>query len=613
MEDINSSELPTVEPNPVYLNPELPVADRVENLLAQMTLAEKIGQMTLVEKGSLTPPAVQARFIGGVLSGGGGYPQPNTPEAWREMVNGFQEQALATRLGIPLLYGVDAIHGHNNVVGAVIFPHNIGLGAANDPALMKLIGRATAEEMAATGIFWNYAPVLAVPQDIRWGRTYEGFSENTERVTALSTAFLEGQQGTDLSEATTVLGTPKHYVGDGATAFGTSTQEIFQRYLLDQGDAQIDEATLRRIHLPPYQAAVNAGARSIMVSFSSWNGVKLHGQPYLLTEVLKGELGFTGFLVSDWGGIDQISNNYYDAVVTAINAGIDMNMVPYDYELFIETLTEAVANEAVPLARIDDAVKRILTVKFELGLFERPLGDQSLLSIVGLDEHRALARQAVSESLVLLKNEGQVLPIPSEVETVLVGGPAADDIGIQSGGWTIEWQGLEGEITPGTTVLEGIEAGASESTTVYYEPTGKVARVLMDDGSTLAPDLCLGVVGERPYAEGVGDSADLALPKTDLTMLANMRAGCDNLVVVLLSGRPVIVTPWLEEWDALVAAWLPGTEGGGVADVLFGEVAFSGKLPYTWPSAVDQLPFDFDNLDIGDPGVLFPFGYGLEY
>ena len=387
-----TSETATDSEALIYTDPEVPVADRIDDLLARMTLEEKIGQMTLVEKNSLEPADVTTHFIGSVLSGGGGYPTVNSPEKWAEMVAEFKNAAEETRLGIPLIYGVDAVHGHNNVEGAVIFPHQIGLGATRDADLVERIGRATAVEVAATNIFWNYAPVVAVARDIRWGRLYEAYSEDTELVTTLGLAYLRGQQGDDLADSTTILATPKHFVGDGGTAWGTSMTEDYQ---LDQGDTQVDEATMRAVHLPPYDATVDAGALSVMISFSSWNGAKMHGQRYWITEVLKEELGFEGFVVSDWGGIDQIDVNYYEAVVTAINAGIDMNMVPYDYGRFIRTLTKAVESGDVAQERIDDAVRRILRAKFALGLFERPLSDEAMLERVGSEAHRELAREAL--------------------------------------------------------------------------------------------------------------------------------------------------------------------------------------------------------------------------
>lgn len=582
-----------------YRNPNLPAEERVADLLARMTLTEKIGQMTLVEKNSINPADIAEFGIGGLLSGGGGYPIPNTPENWAAMVDGFQAQALESRLEIPLIYGVDAVHGHNNVVGAVIFPHNIGLGAANDPALLTQIGRVTALEMIATGIYWNYAPVLAVPQDIRWGRTYEAYSENTEQVSLLAMAFMQGLQGDDLAAPDTVLATPKHYVGDGGAVWGSSTTGNFR---IDQGVTDVDEATLRAIHLPPYVAAINDGAQNVMISYSSWDGLKMHAHHYLITDVLRDELGFAGFVVSDWAGVDQISSDYYTAVVTSINAGVDMNMVPYDYRRFINTMLEAVENGDITEARIDEAVRHILLVKMAMGLFERPYSDPALLPLVGSDEHRAVAREAVAKSLVLLKNEGDILPLPKDLPLLLVGGEAADDIGIQSGGWTIEWQGRSGDITPGTTILQAIEATVAPETVVLYDKFGRFADVPADQSY-----VCLAVVGELPYAEGLGDSPDLRLSVNDLRLLGRMRELCDQLVVVMVSGRPLIITDQIDDWDALVAAWLPGTEGQGVVDGLFGDAPFSGKLSFTWPRSVEQLPLGSDD---GEP--LFPYGFGLS-
>ena len=366
------------------------IEQRVEKLLACMTLDEKIGQMTQVEKNSIKPGDITKYFIGSILSGGGGSPAGNnTPEGWAAMVNGFQEQALATRLGIPLIYGADAVHGHGNLYGATVFPQEIGLGAANDPSLVEKIGQATAEEMIATGVTWNFAPVVAVPQDIRWGRTYEAYGEDTTLVAKLGAAYIEGLQSqpagfnNEAGDSIYVLATPKHFLGDGGTKFGASTQNIMKSYLLDQGDMQVDEATMRALYLPPYKAAVDAGAMSIMVSFSSWNGVKMHAQKTLITDILKGELGFTGFVVSDWGGIDQINpGDYYKSVVTAVNAGVDMNMVPYDYFRFINTMKQAVDKGDIKPERIDDAVRRILTVKFMLGLFYHPTADPAMLATI---------------------------------------------------------------------------------------------------------------------------------------------------------------------------------------------------------------------------------------
>jgi beta-glucosidase len=594
-----------------YRDSTLSIEERVEILLAQMTLEEKIGQMTLVEKNSISADAVARFFIGGVLSGGGGYPFPNTPEAWAEMVGEYQDAALSTRLGIPMIYGIDAVHGHNNVEGAVIFPHNIGLGATRNPELVEQIGRITAQEMIATGIYWDYAPVVAVPQDIRWGRAYEGYSENTDLVIELSTAFLRGLQGDVLSDPGSVLGTPKHFVGDGGAVWSTSP---FGPSNIDRGVTDVDEDTLRAIHLPPYAAAIEAGARSIMISYSSWGGLNMHAQQYLITDVLKGELGFDGFAVSDWEAIDQITSDYYEAVVTSINAGVDMNMVPQAYTRYIEVMLRAVENGDISMERIDDAVRRILRVKLEMGLFEHPFGDEALLAEVGSEQHRAVAREAVSQSLVLLKNENDTLPIAPDTPTIFIGGSAVDDIGMQSGGWTIEWQGQIGDITPGTTIRDGIEAAVSDTTELHYNRFGRFVDVMDEGGNPVIADVGIIVIGEMPYAEWQGDNASLALADADVTAIENMREQSEKLVVILISGRPMIITDQLPLADAFVAAWLPGTEGQGVADVLFGSVPFTGRLSYTWPRSVDQLPFDFDNFATeGDDAPLFSFDYGLTY
>lgn len=595
--NITSAPLEATEtPPPVYLNPDFTPEERAENLLAQMTLEEKLGQMTLIEKGSLLNGDIARYFLGGVLSGGGGYPAGyNSPEGWRDMVVEFQAEALETRLGIPIIYGVDAVHGHNNVKGAVIFPHNIGLGATANPDLVEQIGEITALETSATAIKWNYAPVLAVVQDIRWGRTYESYGEDPDLVALLGEAYIRGLQGEDLSDPTSVAATPKHFVGDGGTAWGSSTTA---NYMIDQGDTILDEDTLREVHLAPYYPALEAGAKIVMVSFSSWNGEKMHGNDYLINTVLKEEMGFDGFVVSDWQGIDQVAENYYDAVVQSINAGVDMNMVPYNANLYLYSLQSAVENGDIPEERIDDAVRRILTVKFEMGLFDDPYLEGLDVSIVGSDQHRAVAQEAVSQSLVLLQNENDALPIDKDA-VVFVAGIDADNIGVQSGGWTIEWQGRSGYVTTGTSVLEGLEEIGGQN--VFYNRFGKFEQFDQQG------EIGVVVIGESPYAEGVGDSDDLGLSETDIGLIERVRTQVDKLVVVLISGRPLIITDQLDLADAWVAAWLPGTEGQGVASNLYGEHPFTGKLPVSWPRSMDQLPF---NQTGAEP--LFPFGYGLH-
>ncbi len=603
----------------IYKDPSQPVDARVEDLLSRMTFEEKIGQMTQVEKNSIRPGDISKYFIGSILSGGGGSPPINSPENWVEMVQGFQNEALATRLGIPLIYGVDAVHGHNNLKDATIFPQNIGLGAANDPDLVCKIAQATAQEMLATGVTWDFAPVVAVPQDIRWGRTYEGYSENTEIVITLGNAFIGclQQPQEDLSNTPIVVATAKHFIGDGGTIWGSSrTTFDGVLYKLDQGNMQVDENTLRELYLPPYKAAVEAGVKSVMASFSSWRDTKMHAQKYLLTDVLKDELGFEGFIVSDWQAIDQIDpKDYYTSVVTAINAGVDMNMVPYDYVNFITTIKKAVEEEDIPKERIDDAVRRILRVKFETGLFEQPIPDVLVFqNTIRSDEHLALAREAVRKSLVLLKNDHDALPVAKDAPIIFVTGLGANAIGIQSGGWTITWQGEIGAITEGTTILNAIQDTVSEETQVIFDKSGNFKNAKDASGNPLRASVGIVVVGETPYAEGVGDSSDLALPASDIETVKKTRERVDKLIIVIFSGRPVIIADILPEADAVVAAWLPGTEGAGVTDVLFGDYPFTGKLPYTWPRSKDQLPLNMNNL--GDKtscdGPLFPIGYGLE-
>lgn len=582
---------------------------RVEALLGQMTLAEKIGQLTLVEKNSITLDDVETYFIGGLLSGGGGYPNPNTAENWADMVNDFQKRALNTRLAIPMIYGVDAVHGHNNVFGATIFPHNIGLGATRNPDLVRRIARATAVEMAATGIYWNYAPALSVPQDLRWGRAFEGFSERPELVTEMAIAYLQGLQNPDgvpdLAAPTAVLGTPKHFVGDGGTAYGSSTTFIMVQYLLDQGVTDVDEALLRSVHLAPYFDALAAGARCVMASFSSWGGMKMHANRYLLTDVLKGEMGFEGFIVTDWEAINQITPDYYQAVVIAFNAGIDMNMVPFDYKRFIHCLTQAVNNGDVSMERIDDAVRRILKVKLELGLFDRPYADKSLLPHVGSQEHRELAREAVAQSAVLLKNEGGLLPLAKDTRLVFLAGEG-NDIGLQSGGWTIEWQGKPGPSTTGTTVLDAFLDSDSTDSLVVFDRFGNFDDQVTADGKPLQADVAVLMLAEQPYAEGRGDRESLLLSDADRELIARVRARAKKLVIVLFSGRPLIITEEIKLADAFVASFWPGTEAAGITDVLFGDKPFTGKLSFTWPRSMDQIPLKDAK---GEP--LFPFGFGL--
>ncbi|MEP7288126.1 MAG: glycoside hydrolase family 3 N-terminal domain-containing protein [Chloroflexota bacterium] len=592
-----------------YKNPALSNEERVENLLNQMTLAEKIGQMTQVEKNSLTPAEVNEYFIGSVLSGGGGNPTPNTPQMWRDMVESFQQSAFLTPLAIPLLYGSDAVHGHNNVIGSVIFPHNIGLGATRDEDLQERIGHIVAVECMATGVRWDFAPAVSVPQDIRWGRIYEGYSENTELVTRLAMAFMRGLQGAEGTALSGVLASVKHYVADGGTTWADRRDSAWvqnwgtETWGIDQGNAEIDEPTLRTVHLAPYQTAIKAGAMNIMVSYSSWQGIKMHAHHYLLTDVLKNEFGFQGFLVSDWKAVDQITPDYYQAIVIAVNAGIDMIMVPFDFKTCVKNLTLAVDQGEIPLERIDDAVKRILLAKFRLGLFERPFTDPSLLEHVGSSAHREVAREAVRKSLVLLKNHNHVLPLSKATGQLLVAGAAADNIGLQCGGWTIEWMGKTGNSTSGTTILDGIRQTVSNDTVIAYSAEANFDPQVRAEVGIL-------VLAEEPYAEGPGDRADLALSAKDIEVARRLEQHCEKVVAILLSGRPLLVSDQLAEWDAFVAAWLPGTEGQGIADVLFGDYPFTGKLGFTWPRTMQQIPLQSPYPDNLPP--MWEFGFGLE-
>lgn len=575
----------------------------VDSLVQQMTLAEKIGQMTQVEKNSIPPEDVTHYFIGSVLSGGGGNPQPNTPENWAKMVREFQEAALKTRLAIPLIYGSDAVHGHSNVYGAVMFPHNIGLGATRDADLLRRIAQVTSRELLATNVHFDFAPAVSIPYDIRWGRTYEGYSQDTELVTELALAYLGG-----LQDEPRVVASVKHFVADGGTTWGTTSkyewlhgnwQSLGDTNMIDQGDARFDEATLRAVHLPPYKATVEAGAQGVMVSFSSWNGLKMHAHRYLITDVLKGEFGFEGFVISDWMAVGQIDPDYSVSVIASINAGMDMVMVPYDYKKFITTLTAAVEAGDVSMERIDDAVRRILRAKAWLGMFEQPFGREDLLDTVGSAEHRQVAREAVRKSMVLLKNDGGVLPLPKDAR-IYVGGPGADDLGMQCGGWSIEWQGGRGPITVGTNILEGIKQAVGDTAQIHYN-----AECQFDQSAKAQVGIV--VIGETPYAEGIGDKSNLYPTEDDQDLIARMGQSCEKLVVILLSGRPLILTDVLPRVDAFIAAFLPGTEGGGVADVLFGDYPFTGRLSFAFPRSMDQVPYEA--LKQHPDGPLFPIGF----
>ncbi|MGC3961707.1 MAG: glycoside hydrolase family 3 N-terminal domain-containing protein [Verrucomicrobiota bacterium] len=559
--------------------------ENVTALLKQMTLAEKIGQMTQVDSNALHDKAdIQKYALGSVLSGGGSDPKDNTPQSWLQLANECQAWAQKTRLKIPLLYGVDAVHGHNNVLGAVIFPHHIGLGATRNVALVEQAARVTAKEIAGTGINWNFAPCVAVAQDARWGRTYESYSDSPELAGALGAAAVRGLQA-GFAGPDSVVACAKHFVGDGGTQNG-----------VDQGNTVMDETTLRKMHLAPYLPSLQAGVGSVMLSFSSWNGAKMHGQKHLVADVLKGELGFKGFTISDWAAIDQLPFDYKGSIAASINAGLDMAMVvtspgqPNSYVDFITKLTELVNEGRVPQSRIDDAVRRILRTKFESGAFAAKPVNPALTAAIGSSAHREVARDCVRQSLVLLKNDPAALPLAKNLKRLHVVGKAADDLGIQCGGWTISWQGEAGKVTPGgTTILQAIKQTVSADTKVSFSADGSGVEVA---------DAVIVVVGEMPYAEGKGDRTDLNLAASDVALIQRAKQSGAPVVTVLLSGRPLVLGAALEASDAFVAAWLPGTEGLGVADVLFGDYKPTGKLPRVWPQT---------------SGGNLPFGYGLTY
>jgi len=598
--------------------------DKIKAIVDEMTLAEKVGQMTQPDSGSVKDlNDITTLALGSMLSGGGSDPaNGNKLSDWADFYSERQKRALKSRLGIPLIYGVDAVHGHNNVLGAVVFPHNIGLGCTRNPELVEEIARITAREVRASGTQWAFAPCVTVPRDIRWGRTYEGFSEDPAVVALLGPAAVRGLQGTDLSGKESVAACAKHFIGDGGTEFKQGLSEG----MLDQGDVRVDEDILRAIHLSGYPPAIEAGVATIMPSYTSWNGVKCSGSKHLLTDILKKELGFEGFLISDYNAIYQLarpvaddsgppsdsfaaqvpSSDYKKCIEISINAGMDMVMLTDRYKEFITLLQELVEEGKVPVSRIDDAVTRILRVKFAMGMMgEDPnlWPDQELQPEFGSAAHRKVARQAVAESMVLLKNENVVLPVKSLPRRIHVAGSGADDLGMQCGGWTIDWQGGRGNLTPGgTTILAAIKEAAGEKTEVTFTPDGS---------QSAGADLGIVVVGEAPYAEMKGDRHDLSLSPEDIEAVAALKAAGLPVVVIVLSGRPVILGDAADQADAILAAWLPGTEGAGVVDVLTGAAPASGKLSFTWPRAMDQVPLGHVQEKIENP--LYPLGFGLSY
>ncbi|MEW6046022.1 MAG: glycoside hydrolase family 3 N-terminal domain-containing protein [Bacillota bacterium] len=598
-----------------------------------MSLAEKVGQMTQItltrlmgqnewDRGPLNEQWLKRvlvdNHVGSVLSGGGASPVPNNPETWAAVTNTLQQWAVEkTRLGIPIVYGIDAVHGHNNVLGATLFPHQIGLAATWDPKLVEEAARVTAQAVRATGIHWNFAPVADVGRDFRWGRFYETFGEDPYLASELVAAAVRGLQGTGLAPAGRVAATLKHFVGYSQPLNGQ-----------DRSPALIPLRTLREVFLPPFEAGIEAGARTVMVNSGSVNGVPVHASRYLLTDVLRKGLGFSGVVVSDWQDIHKLQSvhrvapTFREAVRLGIMAGVDMYMVPLDAAGFTQALISLVEEGMVPRDRIDEAVRRILTLKFELGLFENPYVDPSKAR-AAVEAGKELARRAAAESITLLKNKDNVLPLSHDVGSILVTGPSAGDVASQLGGWTVGWQGVSGyEVPPAVTVLEGLRQAAPLGTKVNYVPgwsaRGDFTEVI---DAARRSDVIVAVVGETPYAEGPGDAhiQGYELPPGQKALTEKLASTGTPLVVVLIAGRPLLIAEVVRAADAVVMAYLPGSEGGtAVAGVLFGKVNPSGKLPFSWPRDLVQVPLFYNHLrgeewPTPEYDPLFPFGYGLSY
>lgn len=589
---------------------------RITDLMAGMTVEEKVGQLVQGDIASITPDDVRRYRLGSILAGGNSDPGGRydaSPAEWLALADAFYDASMDTSQGgkaIPLLFGIDAVHGQSNIIGATLFPHNIGLGAARNPELLRRIGEITALETRVTGMEWTFAPTVAVPQDDRWGRTYEGYSESPTVVASYAGAMVEGLQGRigspDFLDGRHVIASVKHFLGDGGTTGGK-----------DQGDTRISEAELVRIHAAGYPPAIAAGAQTAMASFNSVNGEKMHGHRHYLTDVLKGRMNFGGFVVGDWNGHGQIKGCTTTDCPATINAGLDMAMASDSWKGFYETTLAALKDGRITTERLDDAVRRILRVKFRLGLFEagrpstRAVGGQ--FALIGAPEHRAVARQAVRESLVLLKNQNGILPL-SPKQRILVAGDGADDVGKQAGGWTLNWQGTgttRKDFPNADTIFEGIAQQARAA--------GGEAMLAIDGRYTVKPDVAVVVFGEDPYAEFQGDLPTLAYKpgdETDLGLIRRLKEDGIPVVAVFLSGRPLWVNREINAADAFVAAWLPGSEGGGVADVLLrgpdGRMQhdFKGRLSFSWPRTATQYA---NNVGQKDYAPLFPFGFGLSY
>jgi len=591
-----------VAKSPVGLDPA--IEKRITDMLARMTIEEKVGQVIQPEWKSIKPEEVTQYHIGSIENGGGAVPGGNkhsTVKDWVDLIEPYYQASVAPgqKVTIPLIWASDAVHGHNNVYGATLFPHNIGLGAAHDPDLLRRIGEATAAEVRSTGMDWSFAPTIAVARDDRWGRTYESYSEDPKIVEQYAAAMVSGVQGAGQTflDDHHVIATAKHFLGDGSTDGGR-----------DQGESSISEADLARLHGAAYADAVNAGTQSVMASYNSWHGVKMHGNKDLMTGVLKGRMGFDGFIMGDWNAHGQIPGCTNSDCATAFNAGLDIFNAPQDWKALHGNLVREVRDGTIPMTRLDDAVRRILRVKFRMKVFDQPspANRPDTFKPIGTPEHRAIAREAVAKSLVLLKNDG-VLPLKAGA-TVLIAGDGADNIAMQSGGWTLSWQGADNtnaDFPGATSIYEGLKS--------QIEATGGQALYSPDGTAPQKPDIAIVVFGETPYAEFMGDQSDVALHHDNsesLELIKKLKAQGVPVVAVMLSGRPLYVNPQINAADAFVAAWLPGSEGEGIADVLTGKHDFSGKLSFSWPKRPDQTPLNVGDADY-DPQ--FAYGYGLSY
>lgn len=596
----------TLHEQPVPPLTDEEIAERVNEYLLTMTLEQKVGQMIMADR-SIDCYSIRRYNIGSIIVASGQGPVNKNHYIWADHYNNAQRCALQSETKIPLLYGVDAVHGHQVVRGATLFPHNIGLGAANDPDLMYRIGEITAKEMARTGLNWNFSPTVAVVQNIQWGRTYESFGEHPELQRSLVKSYIQGLQRYNR------VATAKHFIADGGADRRNTTGG---QWSIDQGDISIPFTEIERIHLPGFLEAIDAGVLSIMISYNSINGVKNHQNKELITDYLKGALGFEGIVVSDYDAVKQIAaSTYYDQLVLAINAGIDVLMEPHTWQDAYHHLVNAVHRGDISMERINDAVKRILTVKFKIGLFENPLVEKTPGEL-SPEAHRQVAREAVRKSLVLLKNNNKILPLKKNANILLIG-PGANDLALQNGGWTVRWQGAEpGDIIEGVSIFEGLK----EVVTTHG------GAIYTDIKQRDQADVVIVVLAEKPYAEGYGDNGFLDVAygsegegshtshPDNLKAIQEAAQTGLPVIVILLSGRPLIVTDFIEGWDALVAAWLPGSEGGsGIADVIFGDYDFVGRLPVTWPKDRWQLDHSVVQPNYHPNNYLFPYGFGLTY